>query len=289
MALLALFCLCGCQSGGPALRISPEQAKTLNLSLSGGVAADGAGSVYLTTPDGLQRYDPGRHRLENLLNESVTDLRDVAVTSDGVVLAVRPKILCALAAGYLLDVQALPAEATALSCDREFAYLLLRAPKGARLIRYNLTGDNRGRIQTILTTADRPQAICAVRGGCLVVSGGNIVKVTDPVPSQDNTQSQVGTALLVAVQAPITSVVADQARLIVYFSTASTTYAWIQGQVIPIFPAGSRLAWAKDTLTICLASPSNSQVIQIPNVSRHTQGLIKKLSPTTRPPSATQP
>ncbi len=288
IVILALSCLGGCQSGGPAVRISPEQAKTLNLSLSGGVAADASGSVYLTTPDGLQRYDPGRHSLENLLNDPVKDLRDVAVTSDGIVLALRPKTLCAVAAGYLLDVHALPGEAMALSCDREFAYLLLRAPKGARLIRYDLTGASQGRLQTILTTADQPRALCAVRGGCLVASGGNLVRVTDPAPSPDNTQSQASTALLVAVPAPITSVVADQAKLIVYFSTANATYAWIQGQILPIFPAGNRLAWAKDTLTICLTSPSSSQVIQIPQVSKHTQELLNKLSPATRPLSATQ-
>lgn len=280
IAVLALLCLCGCQSGtGPSVRISPEQAKTLNLSLSGGVAAAGEEAVYLVTPEGLEQYDPRGHRLESLLNDPVTDLRDVAVTSDGVLLVLRPKTLCAVAAGYLIDIRTLPGEATALSCDREFAYLLLREARGARLIRYDLTGANQGRIQTVLTTEDRPQALCAVRGGCLVASGGNLIKVTDPVPSEDKTQDQVATALLVAIPSPITSVVADQTRLIVYFSTANTTYAWIQGQIIPIFPAGNRLARAKDTLTICLASSSNSQVIRIPNVSKHTQELLRKLSP----------
>lgn len=276
IAILALLALCGCQSGGPRVQINPEQARTLNLSLTGGVAADDAGSVFLTTPGGLQRYDPGKHRIESLLDDSARDLRDVAVTSDGVILVLRPRTLCALAAGYLIDLYTLPGEATALSCDREFAYIVTGQLKGARLIRYDLAGDNKGRMQTILTTEDRPQAIYAVKGGCLVASGGKLVKVTDP--AQDNT---VSTALLVAVQDPITSVVADQKKLIVYFSTEGATYAWIQGQVLPIFPAGNRLAWAKDTLTICLASQSNSQLIQIPSVSKHTQGLIKKLAPTT--------
>ncbi len=280
-AILTMLCLCGCQSAGPRVQISPEQARTLNLSLSGGVAADASGSVYLATSEGLQQYDPDNHRLESLLADSARDLRDVAVTPDGALLVLRPGTLCGVAAGYLIDVHALPGEATALSCDREFAYILTRAPKVARLIRYDLTGDNRGRIQTILTTEDQPRAICAVRGGCLVASGGNLVKVTDPIPSADTSHSQVTTALLVAVQKPITSVVADQARFIVYFSTADTTYAWIRGQVIPVFPAGNRLAWAKDTLTICLASEKDAQVIQIPAVSKRTQELIDKLSPAT--------
>jgi len=280
IAILGLLAVCGCQSEGPQVRISLEQARTLNLSLTGGVAADASGSVYLTTSDGLQRYHPAGHHLENLLQDSAKDIRDVAVTSEGVVLALRPRTLCA-AAGYLIDILALPAEATALSCDREFAYMLTHRSNGASLIRYDLTGDTKGYIQTILTTEDRPQAICAVRGGCLIASGGTLVKVTDPAPSADQSHSQVATALLVAMRDPITSVVTDQGRLIVYFSTANTTYAWFQGQVLPIFPAGNRLAWSKDTLTICLASPSDSQLIQIPAVSKHVESLAKGLSPRT--------
>lgn len=280
IAILGLLVLCGCQSEGPQVRISLEQAQTLNLSLTGGVAADASGSVYLTTADGLQRYDTTGHHIENMLREPVKDIRDVAVTSQGVVLALRPRTLCAVA-GYLIDIVALPTEATALSCDRQFAYLLTDRSNGASLIRYDLTGDTKGQIQPILTTEDRPQAICAVRGGCLIASGGTLVKVTDPAPSADQSHSEVAAALLVAMQEPITSVVADQARLIVYFSTAHATYAWFEGQVLPIFPAGNRLAWSKDTLTICLASPSNSQLIQIPAVSKHVESLAKGLSPRT--------
>ena len=282
--ILTLLAICGCQSGRPEVKISPEQARTLNLDLSGGIAANTSGDVFLTTPSGIQKYDPGRNQLENLLNDTVTDLQDVAVTANGVLLALRPRTLCGVAAGYLSDVHSLPGHAFALSCDREFAYILTRDGKGAQLIRYHLTGTTQGYTQPILATEDIPQALCAVRGGCLVASGGNLIKVTDPAPGEDQAQSGVTTALLVAIQNPITSVVADQTRLIVYFSTADTTYAWIQGQILPIFPAGNRLAWAKDILTICLASSQqNSQIIQIPNVSQHTQEFIKKLSPTTPP------
>lgn len=283
---LALLCLCGCQSGtGPALEISNEQAQALNLSLTGGVAADASGSVYLTTPDGLQRYDPGQRQLENLLDRSVTDLRAVAVTSDDVVLVLRPQALCGVAAGYLIDIHTVPGEATALSCDRGFAYILARTPKGGRLIRYTLTGDKRGYLQPILTTEDHPQAICAVAGGCLIASGGTIAKVTDPAPASGHTPSQVSTAVLVVMQQPITSVVADRRNSIVYFSTADATYAWIEGQVLPIFPAGNRLAWSRDTLTICLAGQKRGQLIQIPAVSQHTRNLVRSLTPPTPQPA----
>ena len=279
--ILTVLSICGCQAGRPEVKISPDQAQTLNLKLSGGVAANTSGEIFLTTPSGVQKYTPGKNQLEILLNDTITDLQDVAVTPNGVLLALRPRTLCGVAAGYLSPIHSLPGNASALSCDREFAYILTRDGRGARLIRYHLTGANQGYVQPILATEDIPNALCAVRGGCLVASGGNLIKVTDPTPGEDRAQSRVASALLVAIQNPITSVVADQTRLIVYFSTADTTYAWIQGQIIPIFPAGNRLALAKNTLTICLNSQQNCQIIQIPNVSQHTQELIKKLSPTT--------
>ena len=267
----------GCQTGGPHVQISREHAKELNLELSGGIAADGSGSVYVTTPATVMRYKPGPNQMENLLIDSCPDIRDVAVTSDGVVLVLRRRELSACVAGYLVSLHSLAEDAIAISCDGEFAYVLTARGQGARLLRIHLSGDNKGLQQTLLTTEDRPRALCAVRGGCLVASGGNIVKVADPAPTADNAESQVATVLLAAIQDPVTSVVADQDRLIVYFATADATYAWIEGQIVPIFPAGSRLAWAKDTLTICLPSHPGSQIIQIPAVSKHTEGLLKQL------------
>lgn len=279
LVLLAVIAVSttGCQTGGPSVQISREHAATLDLELSGGIAADGSGSVYVTTPAAVMRYKPGPNQMENLLIDSCPDIRDVAVTSDGIVLVLRRRELSACVAGYLVSLHSLAADALALSCDRKFAYVLTARGQGARLLRVHLSGDNKGRQQTLLTTEDRPRALCAVRGGCLVASGGNIVKVADPAPTADNAETQVATVLLAAIQEPVTSVVADQNRLIVYFATADTTYAWVKGQIVPIFPAGSRLAWAKDVLTVCLPSHPGSQIIQIPAVSKHTEGLLRQL------------
>lgn len=271
----------GCRTGGPNVQISKEHAGELNLELSGGVAADGSGLVYVTTPTTVMQYKPGPNQMENLLIDPCPDIRDIAVTPEGVVLVLRPRELSACVAGYLVSLHSLPEDAIAISCDREFAYVLTARGQGARLLRIHLTGSNKGLQQTLLTTEDRPRALCAVRGGCLVASGGNIVKVSDPTPAAGNAQGEVTTVLLAAVQEPVTSVVADQGRLIVYFATADTTYAWIQGQIVPVFPAGSRLAWAKDTLTICRPSRPGSQVIQIPAASKHTEGLLKQLDKGT--------
>jgi hypothetical protein len=280
---IAAMSAMGCQATGPRVQISPEHAKQLNLSLSGGVAADKAGSVYLTTPGTLMRYEPGRNRLEDLLNDPRQDLQDVSVTPEGAVLALCSRELCAYVPGNLLRLYTLPGPATALSCDREFAYVLTSLDKGSRLLRITLTGTGKGAIQPLLTTQDRPRALCAVRGGCLMASGGNIVKVTDPAPSTDGTGNELTTVLLVSVQEPITSIAADQGKLIVYFATPAMTYAWIQGQVVPVFPAGSRLALSKDTLTICLASGTDSQLIQIPGASQHAQRLLSELNKKTQP------
>ncbi len=267
----------GCQSGGPQVQISRERAGELNLQLSGGVAADDSGLVYLTTSTTVMCYKPGPNRMENLLIDSCSDIRDVAVTSEGVVLVLRQRQLSACMAGYLVSLYPLSEDGIAVSCEREFAYVLTARGQGARLLRICLSGSDKGTQQTVLTTEDRPQALCAVRGGCLVASGGNVVKVLDPVPTAENPNGEVATVLLAAIQEPITSVVADQKKLIVYFAAADATYAWIQGQVVPIFPAGSRLAWAKDTLSICRPSPSASQMIQIPSASKYTTDLLKQL------------
>jgi len=271
----------GCQTGGPRVQISPQQAGELHLELSGPVAADGSGSLYLTTPTTVMRYEPARRRVEDLLIDPCRDIRGVAVTHEGVVLVLRPRVLSACVAGYLVPLHNLPDDALALSCDREFAYVLTARGQGAHLMRIGLAGSVKGQMQTLLTTEDRPRALCAVRGGCLVASGGNIVKVADPAPAADGDESQIATVLLAAVDEPVTSVVADQDRLIVYFATADMTYAWIRGQIVPVFPTGSLLAWAKDTLTICLPARPNSQVIQIPAVSKHTEGLLKQLEQGT--------
>jgi len=266
----------GCQTQGPRVQIGAQQARELNLELSGGVAADSSGSLYVTTPSTVMRYEPGPGRMEDLLIDPYRDIRDIAVTSDGVVLVLRQRDLSACMAGYLASLHSLPADGIAVSCDRESAYVLTARGEGARLLRIRLTGSDKGFVQTLLTTEDRPSAVCAVRGGCLVASGGNIVKVAVPAQQTKDTDSDVATVLLAAIQEPITSVVADQDRLIVYFATADMTYAWVQGQIVPVFPAGSRLAWAKDTLAICLPSRPGSQVIQIPGAAKYTEGLLKQ-------------
>lgn len=276
--ILTAILVAGCQSGGlrgPRMQMSAEQARELKLNLSGGVAADGSGSLYLTTTTTLMRYEPAPNRMEDLLNEQYGDLRDAAVTPEGVVLVLRDRELSACVAGYLVKLHDLAGKPMAVSCDRRFAYVLAAQNRGARLFRLTLSGDGKGLAQTLLTTEDKPAAICAVPGGCLVASGGNIVKVTDPDPATN----EVATALLVALPERVTAVAADPGRQILYFATADMTYAWIKGQVIPILNTGSRLAWAKDTLTIC--RPANGQVVQIPAVSRHAERLIKQLEQGT--------
>ncbi len=281
LVILITLGVAGCQSAGPRVQICPEHAKKLNLALTGPVAADGADGLYLATAKTLMRYDRRGDRIENVLNDPCPTIRDIAVTPDGVVLVLRPRELSAYMAGYLVTLYPLPGEARALSCDREFAYVLTTRGEGARLLRIRLAGETKGTMQPILTTEGRPQDLCAVRGGCLVVSGGNIFKVTDPVAGKDKDQSQVAIVLLVAMQEPIISVAADQGRRIVYFATKDMSYAWIKGEIVPVFPAGSRLAWAGDTLTICRPALSDGQLIQIPGVSRHTRTLLEELTQNT--------
>jgi len=257
---------------GARLLIGPDQAKKIDLKLSGGIAGDRAGFLYLAAPANLMRYDPKSHQIEPMLTDPVQEIRDTAVTPEGVVLVLRPGALEACVAGHLVKVHAVSEHAEAVSCDREIAYLLVTTPKGAALMRYHLTGQGKGATDTLLTMDDRPRALCAVPGGCLVASGGNIVKVTDPVRAPGETEPHVATVLLVSLGADVTSVAVDSGRSYVYFATNESTYVWAEWSILPVFPAGSRLIWVDDTLTIC--QPAVGQVAQIGSVSSHVQRLL---------------
>ena len=313
LTVVALSAL-GCQTttkttNGPRLLIRPEQAKKIDLKLTGAIAGDQAGFVYLVTPTNVMRYDPKVNQIEPMLVDPAQDITgvsgtpegvmlrlleqklvgphkyisDVAVTPDGVVLVLLPQELDAYVAGHLVKVHSVPAPALMVSCDREFAYILAATEKGAKLLRYHLTGGAKGTTDTVLTTQDCPRALQAVPGGCLVASGGNIVKVTDPVQAPGETGPHVATVLLVAIGEDVTSVAVDPRKSYVYFATEDATFVWAQGQILPVFPAGSRLLWVDDTLTIC--QPSVGQLVQIGSVSGHVQKLLageKKASPSKR-------
>jgi len=241
------------------------QAKKIDLKLAAGIAADKAGFLYLQTPDNVMRYDPKASQIEPILVEPCRDICDVAVSPEGVVLVLRSRELDAYVAGHLIKVSDLPADALALSCDREYAYILVARGEGAKLLRYHLTGVTKGAADELLTTADCLRALCGVPYGCLVASGGNIVKVSDPAATGDDAAMHVSTILLVAIGEEVTSVAVDPGRSYVYFATSDSTFVWAQGQILPVFPAGSRLVWVDDTLTIC--QPAAGQVVQVGAVS----------------------
>jgi hypothetical protein len=310
LMLIALSAL-GCQTttNRPRLLISPEQAKKIDLKLSDGIAGDKAGFVYLVTPTNLMRYDPKSNQIEEMLVDPSKDVNhaavtpggvvlglieeavvgprkyisDVAVTPEGVVLVLLPQELDAYVAGHLVKVHSVPAGAVAISCDREFAYILVIVENGSKLIRYHLSGSTKGATDTLLTMGDCPRSLCAVPHGCLVASGGNIVKVTDPAQAAGETEPHIATVLLVAIGEDVTSVAVDPHKAYVYFATNDATYVWAAGQILPVFPAGSRLLWVDDTLTIC--QPSVGQVVQIGSVSGHVQKLlagVQKAGPSKR-------
>lgn len=260
-----------CLSGtGLRVGITNQQASELGIVFKPGIACGPSNSLYIVTDRGLVLYDPGCKRIEQILNGDYPDIADVECLSDGTVLVLRQGRLDAWAARYLIKLYEIPNGAVALSCNGDCAYLLLVHQDGGRLLRIELTGPKRGRIQTILVTEDRPSAICAVEGGCLVASGGNVFKVTDPSDS-----GEVLKVLLVAIQDPICSLAVDQDRLILYLAGRDAAYAWINGQVLPLFPAGGALALAGDTLTICTPGRTNGQLIQIPSVSQMAGRLSK--------------
>jgi hypothetical protein len=268
--LAVLLLLPGCKSPQARILLPREHAQSLGLRLSGGLAVETSGALLLTTPTTLVRYHTSANRLEELLNDPARDLRDVALTSEGVILVLRARELSAFLAGYLVRICRLPGEGVALACGREAAYVLVATPSGGRLLRIALSGPDRGLLQPMLASEDRPRALCAVPGGCLVASGGNLLKVTDPAPGHG--RQEVSTALLISMQEPILSIAADPERRTVYLATADATHAWTPEGLLPFFPAGDRLTLIQDRLFIGRSS-GDAQIVEIPSASRLLQTL----------------
>ncbi len=263
----------GCQSTGVYVPMTPQQASQANLHPNGGIAVNGDGQIYLTTASTLMRYDVEGDTLTDLLVSRSEDLRDVAFTKDDVALVLQSDGLSAYVAGQLMKAIDLPGEPQAVSCNAQYAYIQTNESAAtaavtttSRLLRYGLESH---RLETMATMGHRLNAIAAVPGGCLVAAGGNVFKVTDPSP----VDRQVTVVLLFAIQGPITSLVADVSRKAVYVADKDMTYAWADGSVIPFFPCGGRLAWSKDTLSIC--DPATGQIVQVRAASKQVDQLAK--------------
>jgi hypothetical protein len=249
--------------------ITSQQADSLGLSLTGKIAAAQGGDLFLVTGNGLARYNPKQNRIEDILNDPCQDIRDIALTPDGVLLVLRPRRLDAWVAGYLVGLYELPADARAVSTGDRYPYVLLYPRQGGQVVRIALLGPDKGRMETVLWTEDRPSVICAVKGGCLVASGGNVFKVTEPV-GPDRSATAV---LLVAIPEGITSMAVDQDRLILYLATANVTFAWSKGQVMPVLPFGGDLGLYGETLSIC----GHGQVIQLEQASQYVKRTWRSL------------
>lgn len=279
LAVLMMLVTAGCQAGGVRVPISPEQARQLKLQPNGGIAVDSEGLVYLTTAANLTRYDPRTHQVTDLLLAGEAGLRDVALTGDGVVLVLQSDELSAYVSGYLLKLASLPTQAQALSCDRGYAYVQARDGAGTtRLLRYDLKQHT---LETLAVLEDPLSAICAVRGGCLVACGGKVFKVTDPkAAGAGGRESAV--VLLFAISGPITALAADADHKIVYCADKDMTYAWVEGQIVPLFPCGGRLAWRGDVLTIC--QPGSGQVVQVGGAAGEVERVCKALAKAGQKP-----
>jgi hypothetical protein len=278
LLFLAAAAVAGCQATRVRMVLTQEQSREGGLHLDGPVAVNPDGELILSAKENLYRGDPVEGGFRPLLAAKLPLIRGVTVLDDGVVVAARGDALLAPLSGYPIEVVKLPHAATSLSAHHGAVYVITRDAGGVtRLLRYAATDRQ---LRTLLVTKDPVQALCGVRGGCLMASNGSVFKVTDPEPGQE--ESVV--ALAFATESPVRSLAADSDRRIVYFSDGDRVFAWTKGRIVPLFPSGGWLAWGDDSLAI--VSPGRGQVVQITKVS----GLVDEiLDQASAPPPPRRP
>lgn len=118
-------------------------------------------------------------------------------------------------------------------------------------------------------------AVAAVRGGCLVATANTIYKVFD---RSDDASADVLCLMVCSIASQdrqILSLAADENRRAVYFSTEDGTWAYVDGQIVPLLPAGGVLAFAGDTLNIW--DKDQRQLLQIGHPAQRARTALKAM------------
>lgn len=283
-ALIIAACalLAGCRQPYTRICLTAAQAGRLGLNFTDALATDARNNVFLIARGNVVRYDSARHQLEYLLRSGRSDLADLAVADGDVLLTVSRDALNAVFAGELVPVLQLPGRGLKASCHGDYVYVLLRTSSGQQgLLRYSFRTKQ---IEPLTLTRESISAICAVRGGCLIASGGALHKLLVPPSVSGGARRELNRGLLLATAGKrIVSVAADPHARFVYFASADMTYAWANRRVVPLFPMGGQLSYAARKLTI--ASPNLRQVMQLIDPAGRTRQLLRGAKPVVLPPA----
>jgi hypothetical protein len=247
-----LLALAACSTGSRAL-VTTEHSRSLTLQLSGPVTADSAGCVFALTPVNVVRYDPSAHEIEELLFENAP-LAALSAVPDGPLLVLAGRRLEAVAAGRRVPIVDLPGEGLLLASRRGAAYVAVRVGADVDVLRYRFAERT---LEPLFRSGARPSALAAVPGGCLVAMGSGVHKVFDP------DRGQVVRRLLFASSAPaLSGLAADPDSRTIFFSDGEETYAWKEGRIWPLFPAGGALAAAAGRVVV--ADSRHGQLFDLP-------------------------
>lgn len=274
VGVLVLLCLAGCSSVPPFQVLGPQALDEFDVSSSTHVGAAPDGSVCLATETALLRIHPKKRSVEVLFEgDAGTQLQDVAVAENGLVY-VTDRGRLSLFAGEqlhpLLQGSSVSQGWLVSTYGEGTLYLCTvgdSAGGRATLFHYNvLTKQIRGVAEFDQTIA----AINAVRGGCLVATQDTITKIflSDYV-------TEATSLMVCSIQArnrSIVSLAADETQRAVYFSTQDGTWAYVDGQVVPLLPAGGALAFAGHSLTIW--DFENRQLLQMAHPAKRARDVL---------------
>ena len=277
LGILLSLCLAGCNSVPPFQVLGPQALEEFDVPSSATMAAAPDGSVYLAAETTLLRIHPKQRSAEVLFEGNVsTPLQDVAVAENGLVYVTDWGGLSLFAGEQLhpLLQGSSVSQGWFVSIYGEAALYLCTAGDAAddraTLFRYNVqTKQIRGVAEFDQTIA----AITAVRGGCLVATQDTVTKLF-----LEEDSSEVTSLMVCSIQAQdksIVSLAADEIQRAVYFSTQDGTWAYVDGQVVPLLPAGGALAFAGHTLTIW--DSENCQLLQMAHPAKRARNVLQTM------------
>lgn len=263
----ACLLLAGC---GGVLRGTPETTlHAMGVSSWLLLAVSPDRGVFLPCEGNLLRYDPRRDRHEQVFLEAGPEIQSVACLSSGALLFADGERLATCVAGCRVPVATLPAVGKALSvwADR-YAYVACAPDGGGGLLcRYDL---ERKELRELMATEEPIWELAAVRGGCLVAQGGAVHRVFDDTgegdPPADASAEEVRLFFVLALKDdPVTSIDADPATRVVYFADNDVTYAYLDGEVVPMAPMGGAVRVRGDVLTIF--DSVRRQLLEVPDAA----------------------
>ena len=114
-----------------------------------------------------------------------------------------------------------------------------------------------------------------MRGGCLIATDNSIYKI---FRADDDDTGDVLSLMICSIDAEdrrIMSLAVDDSQRAVYFTTQDGTWAYVDGQVVPILPVGGQVAFAGNVLTIW--GGLNGQLLQVKVPAQRARQALKAM------------